>query len=140
MPILHVYIPEGLLAHEQIKRLFEGLTQAVLKGEAAPNTPNARAVTWTFLHEMKPGTWAVGGIPITSFRVLIEIDLPQGALNERRRQRIAKGVGTVLNDLMGRELAPTEALIDEVPDGDWSAGEKSSICAHRRLRPPTLNL
>jgi len=60
MPILHVYVTEGLLNTEQKGRLFEGLTQAVLRGEGAPDNPKTRSVTWVFLHELKKGggRWA----------------------------------------------------------------------------------
>jgi 4-oxalocrotonate tautomerase family enzyme len=126
LPILHVYVTEGLLDDGQKKRLFEGLTKAVLRGEAAPDNAKTRSVTWVFLHEMKKGTWAVGGVVSDSLRFLVEIEIPQGALNDRRRQRMAAGVGQVLTDIAGRELPMVDSMvkIQEVIDGDWSAGGK----------------
>ena len=124
MPILHVYVPEGHLTDAQKSVLFEGLTKAVLRGEAAPDNPKSRSVTWVFLHELKKGTWSVGGVPSDSLRFLVEIELPQGTLNDRRRKRMASGVWSVLCEAAGRKLLPVESLvkIQEVIDGDWSAG------------------
>ena len=124
MPVLHVYVPEGSLSEPQKKKLFEGLTRAVLRGEGAPDTPKARAVTWVFLHEMPKGTWAVGGVTSSFLRFLIEIDLPRGTLNDRRRKRMASGVAKVLSEVAGRTLQPVDSLvkIQEIIDGDWSAG------------------
>jgi 4-oxalocrotonate tautomerase family enzyme len=124
MPVLHVYVPEGSLNEPQKKKLFEGLTRAVLRGEGAPDTPRARAVTWVFLHETPKGTWAVGGVASSFLRFLVEIDLPQGSLNDRRRKRMAAGIAKVLTDVVGRNLPPVDSLvkIQEIIDGDWSAG------------------
>ena len=124
MPVLHVYVPERSLSEPQKKKLFEGLTRAVLRGEGAPDTPKARAVTWVFLHEMPKGTWAVGGVTSSFLRFLVEIDLPQGTLNDRRRKRMAEGIGKVLSDVAGHTLQPVDSLvkIQEIIDGDWSAG------------------
>jgi len=123
MPVVHVYVPEGSLSEPQKKKLFEGLTCAVLRGEGAPDTPKARAITWVFLHETPKGTWAVGGVASSFLRFLVEISLPQGTLNDRRRTRIAAGIGKVLCDVAGRTLAPEDSLvkIQEIIDGDWSA-------------------
>ena len=111
MPIVHVYVSEGLLNDAQKTRLFEGLTKAVLRGEAAPDTPNARAVTWIFLHEVKKGTWAVGGVVSNALQILVDIEVPQGALNDRRRARMAAGVGKAL-DVAGRELLAVESFVE----------------------------
>ena len=124
MPIAHVYVPEGWLNEAQKAKLFEGLTQAILHGEAAPDNARSRSVTWVFLHEMQAGSWAVGGVPSAALRFLVELELPQGTLNDRRRARIASGVWKVLSEAAGRDLLPEESLvkIHEVIDGDWSAG------------------
>lgn len=124
MPILHVYVPEGLLEEGQKARLFEGLTQAVLRGEAARDTPKTRSITWIFLHEMKKGAWAVGGIAADALRFMVDIELPQGTMNDRRRARMVQGIHNALADVAGRALALTDSMIKihEIPDGQWSAG------------------
>jgi 4-oxalocrotonate tautomerase len=60
MPLIHVNVFEDEITTEQTKDLIERITEAI----ATVISPKMRDVTWVVVHEVKSGSWGVGGIPL----------------------------------------------------------------------------
>lgn len=129
MPLIHVSVPKDTLNQGQKDQLIDRLSREVLKVEGALETPEALALCWIFLDEIEQGGWGIAGTikgVAGSVKFLVQVTVPQGSLDDNRRQLMAETVNKVLSDLnpSGGPLSPQRAwcVINEVPDGNLGAG------------------
>ena len=62
MPLINVKVIEGVFSDSQKESIVKDLTEAMVRIEGE----NMRPVTWVVLEEVKSGSWAVGGNPLTT--------------------------------------------------------------------------
>src|SRR5215207_2391771 len=111
MPIIELYVQQGILDEETKRALHERVGRQVLEVEGADydRTPLARELTWMFIREQPPGGFSVGGELLTGDdrpRFFTRISTPQGALDPERRAALAACVHQEVARALGME--PTE--------------------------------
>ena len=125
MPIMDMTYPAGTLTPEARTELVDELTTVLLRAERAPDTEFFRSITWVYVHELPEGTLFSAGQPIQQPTFRLFVTVPQGALSERRKgELVAEAAKTIM---AAAEIPESEALrvwvlINESPEGNWSAG------------------
>lgn len=128
MPFIRITTLQGLLSSEEKQSIAEGLTLAVMKIETGGlDTPQFRAVSALAFEEISAGNWFVGGIPADgNAAALVEIRVPEGAVDDVRREAMAEAVEEVLfaNSQAFRTANNGRILwthLLEIKDGNWGA-------------------
>ena len=62
MPLVNVKLIEGVFSDSQKREMVEKLTDAMVSIEGE----NMRKVTLVMIEEVKSGSWAIGGKPLTT--------------------------------------------------------------------------
>ncbi len=62
MPLVKIDVIENVFSPEQKARMIEKVTDALLSIEGE----SMRAVTWVVIHEVREGSWGIGGKGLTS--------------------------------------------------------------------------
>jgi phenylpyruvate tautomerase PptA (4-oxalocrotonate tautomerase family) len=111
MPIIEMYVQQGVLDDEAKRTLHERVGRQVLEIEGAhyDETPLARELTWMFIREQPPGGFSVGGELVDAGgrpRFFTRISTPQRALDPERRAALAAAVHEEVARALGME--PTE--------------------------------
>ena len=128
MPFIRITTLQGLLSSAEKQSIAEGLTLAVMKIETGGlDTPQFRAVSALAFEEISVGNWFVGGVPADgNAAALVEIRVPEGAVDDARREAMAKAVEEVLSansEAFGKaenyRILWTHLL--EIKDGNWGA-------------------
>nr|WP_107912472.1 tautomerase family protein [Streptomyces chartreusis] len=123
MPMIQLTAPSGALTQEGRRSIQRDLATLLLRWEGAPDTAFFRAQAWSYLLELPAGAQTTAAD--SSYRFLVDVTVPQGALSERRKAGL---VGDVTNKVLAAAgLSPDDALrvwvlIHEQPDGTWGAG------------------
>lgn len=124
MPILDVTYPAGALDAEQLDRLSDGLTTALLRAERAPDTAFFRNVTWLYLHELPAAHVRAAGRPVPAPTFRVDVTTPQGALSDRRREELVAATTAVVREVAGipeEESLRVWVLCREIDEGSWGA-------------------
>ncbi|MDI2125643.1 4-oxalocrotonate tautomerase [Yinghuangia seranimata] len=127
MPMLDVYIPEGALPADTERELLGRLTDILLRAEGAdPANPQARSIAWAFVH--RPAVF-VAGAPAEEPRYRVVASVPEGQLDDRRREAL---VAEITRAILDAEKGPgAHTALDalrvwvfpqEVPEGQWGGG------------------
>jgi 4-oxalocrotonate tautomerase len=66
MPFIQVKVIENVFSDEQKEQIVRELTDAMVKIEGE----NMRPVTWCVVEEVRSGSWAIAGNPLTTADVL----------------------------------------------------------------------
>jgi phenylpyruvate tautomerase PptA (4-oxalocrotonate tautomerase family) len=125
MPFVELFVTKGSLDPAQRRQIGERLVTEVMKAEGAPDTPEARSISWLVVHE--PSEWWVGG-ELTGAddqpRYLVRVSVPAASLDDAKRADIVERVTNVLADVepdperLRRSPAAWVHLI-EIPEGNW---------------------
>lgn len=115
MPMIDIHLPHDVLDDAQAKDLADTLGGTLLKWEGAPDTEFFRSITWVYVHR---------GAPAVGDRFRVEVTVPEGALNQRKKTGLIGDVHAVVKEAVG--LGDDEALniwtlIRDVPEGSWGA-------------------
>ena len=62
MPFIQVKVIENVFTPEQLQQIVRTLTDAMVSIEGE----NMRPVTWCVVEEVKSGSWAIAGNPLTT--------------------------------------------------------------------------
>lgn len=62
MPFIQVKVIENVFTPEQTRQIVQNLTDALVAIEGE----NMRPVTWCVVEEVKSGSWAIAGNPLTT--------------------------------------------------------------------------
>ena len=62
MPLITVKVIEGVFNDSQKQAIVKELTDALVRIEGE----NMRQVTWAVVEEVRSGSWAIGGTPLTT--------------------------------------------------------------------------
>ncbi|MDX3523055.1 tautomerase family protein [Streptomyces scabiei] len=123
MPMIRLTAPAGSLTEKGRASVQRELAAALLRWERAPDLPFFRAQAWSYLIELPEGaqTTAEDDEP----RFLVEVTVPQGALDDERRAGLVAEATTTVLDAAG--LSQDHAmrvwvLVNDQPEGTWGAG------------------
>ena len=128
MPFIRITTLHGLLSPVEKQSIAEGLTLAVMRIETGGlDTPQFRAISALAFEEILPGNWFVGGVPSEGdAAALVEIRVPEGAVDDARREAMARAVEDVVSSNSeafrktdGNRILWTHIL--EIKDGNWGA-------------------
>jgi phenylpyruvate tautomerase PptA (4-oxalocrotonate tautomerase family) len=123
MPMIDAFIPEGALAPSAEARLFEELTELLIRNEGFdPTNERARAVTWIFLH--RPAVFRAGSRPAQP-RYRFALTVPEGQYDDEICAAVVREVTEAVARAEGgtfEAVAPRVWVFpQEVPDGRWGA-------------------
>ncbi|WP_329343692.1 tautomerase family protein [Streptomyces sp. NBC_00663] len=123
MPMIRLTVPAGALTEQGRRSVQRDLAAVLLRWEGASDTAFFRAQAWSYLTELPDGaqTTAEDDAP----RFLVEVNVPQGALSERRKAGLVEeATKTVLAaaDLGLDDALRVWVLVHEQPEGTWGAG------------------
>jgi phenylpyruvate tautomerase PptA (4-oxalocrotonate tautomerase family) len=126
MPFVEVFVPKGALSRIQQEAIKQRLVAEVMVVEGAPDTPEARSISWLVMHEID--AWSVGGHPVGSDeapRFVVRIAVPAGSLDDEKRGLMMARVNDLLVEIDGsdrlRSAPDAWVHINEVPEGNWGA-------------------
>lgn len=123
MPQIQLTVPAGALTEEGAATIQGTLAKTLLKWEGAPDNAFFRAQAWAYLHLIPEGAQVTAEDTQPRFRV--DVTVPAGALNDKRRAGLVNEVTAQVLEAAG--LAADQAgrvwvLINEQDDGTWGAG------------------
>lgn len=123
MPKIQLTVPAGALTDEGRQTLQRDLATALLKWEGAPDNDFFKSLAWAYLIELPEGAQVTAAD--TDPRFLVDVTVPQFALNDERKAGLAKEVTGLV--LAAAGLGPDHALkvwvlINEQTDGTWAVG------------------
>lgn len=127
MPFVEVFVPKGSLSSSRREALQSRLVAEVMQVEGAPDTPQARAISWLVLHEVD--AWSVGGRLVDhgeAPRYVVRIAVPAGSLDYFKREEMMRRVNDLLAEIDQnperlRRVPEAWVHINEVPEGNWGA-------------------
>ncbi|MGH2963061.1 MAG: tautomerase family protein [Solirubrobacterales bacterium] len=125
MPKLDLTISKDALPADAKAELPRQLGAAMLRAEGAPDTEFFRSITWVHLHELPEGAVHNADGVADEPRAILDVSVPEGALNDRRRASLVEEVTGLVLDAAG--WGPDAGLrvwviVNEVPEGHWGAG------------------
>jgi phenylpyruvate tautomerase PptA (4-oxalocrotonate tautomerase family) len=124
MPKLELTIPAEALSDEDQQALARKLGATLLRWEGAPDTEFFRSITWVHVHAL-PSTSMQTPDGVADPHAVIEISVPDGALNDKRKAGLVEEVTKLVLDATGWDRAASWrvwTLIRDVRDGNWGAG------------------
>jgi phenylpyruvate tautomerase PptA (4-oxalocrotonate tautomerase family) len=123
MPRLDITVPADTLSDEGKQELLRDLGATLLRAEGAPNTQFFRSITWAHLHEL-PAEAIQTPDGVAEPHAIIDVSVPEGALNDERKGRLVEEATKLVLDATGwGEDAGVRVwtLIRDVPEGNWGA-------------------
>lgn len=131
MPMIDFTYPEGTLGPRAAGEAVDRMSAALLRWEGAPDGDRARAMAWSFAHEVPAHSVRVGGQEIDRpiYRVLVTV--PKGTLLHgpgpvalQSRRGLIREVTEVVLEAEGTAWSAEDAarvycLIQEIEDGYW---------------------
>src|SRR5438270_13281809 len=97
MPFVEVFTPPGALTAEQREIIGQRLVAEVMRAEGAPDTAQARAISWLAWHDLQ--LWSVGGQPVApdeAVRYVVRVAVPAASITDESRAEIIGRVTSVL--------------------------------------------
>ena len=125
MPFVEVFSSPGTPRPEQREQIAKRLVAEVMAGEGAPDTENARAISWLVWHDL--AAWSIGGELLGADdapRYVVRVTMPAPSLTDAKREEVIRRVTRVLADADDEPdrfytSAAAFVLINESPDGNW---------------------
>jgi phenylpyruvate tautomerase PptA (4-oxalocrotonate tautomerase family) len=123
MPKIQLTVPTGALTESGRASIQADLAATLLKWEGAPDTELFRSLSWAYLLELPAGAQVTAAD--TEPRFLVDVTVPAGALDERRRAGLVEEV--TAHVLAAAGLGADQALrvwvlVHEQADGTWGVG------------------
>jgi phenylpyruvate tautomerase PptA (4-oxalocrotonate tautomerase family) len=123
MPKIQLTVPAGALTEQGRASIQADLARTLLKWEGAPDNEFFRAQSWAYLHELPDG--AVVTAEDAEPRFLVDVTVPAGAVDERRKAGLVEEVTGLVLAAAGLEVDQALrvwVLIHDQADGTWGAG------------------
>lgn len=138
MPLAHVTFVRDSLSAEQKRELAERMTAVLLEIEGGADTPGGRSIAWVLLNELGNDTWAVGGRFDDTYvspagKFLVDVEVPEGSMNQERKSRVHKAVNDAILELTGTQHLPGAGRsawvrVSEIPEGaGGTSGKTASV-------------
>ena len=127
MPLVEVFTPTGSLTDEQRAEISRQVMADTISIEGVADTPASRSISWVLWRDIDD--WWVGADRVSGTdapRYLVRVQVPEGALDDRKRGEIVERVTAAIAktepdpDRLTRETAAW-VIIDEVPEGNWGS-------------------
>jgi phenylpyruvate tautomerase PptA (4-oxalocrotonate tautomerase family) len=125
MPRIDVTFTAGAITADARRELAPRIAEAMLRWEGAPDVPFFREIAWVHLHELDEGGAYTADGPAELSQFIVDVMIPVGALNERRRAGLIDEFTSLIRDAAGLaddDLLRVWVIVHEVPDGYWGAG------------------
>lgn len=108
MPMVTVQHPRGALDAAQKAELAEALTHVLLVIEGGVDTPASRSISWVRFQPIEPDDWYVGGVNDGTYvsaagRFLIELNVPEGSMDQLRKSEAHKAITAAFLKATGTE-------------------------------------
>lgn len=136
MPLAHVTYVRGALTAEQKRDLAERMTAVLLEIEGGADTPGGRSIAWVLLNELDNDAWAIGGRFDDTYvsapgKFLIDVEVPEGSMNQQRKSRVHQAVNDAILALTGTTGQPKAGRsvwvrVTEIPEGAWGTSGKTA--------------
>jgi phenylpyruvate tautomerase PptA (4-oxalocrotonate tautomerase family) len=123
MPRLDLTITADVVGEDEKPKLMRDLGAALLRAEGAPDTAFFRSITWAHLHELPPEAIQTPD-GMADPHAVIDVSVPEGALNDKRKASLVKEVTEIVLDATGwgpEAGIRVWTLIRDVPEGNWAA-------------------
>jgi phenylpyruvate tautomerase PptA (4-oxalocrotonate tautomerase family) len=134
MPKLDLTIPADALSDDAKQQLTRDLGATLLHWEGAPDTEFFRSITWAHLHEL-PAEAIQTPDGVAEPHAVIEISVPDGALNDKRKAGLVEDATKLVLDATGwgpEAGVRVWTLIRDVPEGNW--GARGQVVHFEQLR------
>jgi phenylpyruvate tautomerase PptA (4-oxalocrotonate tautomerase family) len=117
----------GTLDAAQKKQLAEDLTRVILEIEGGADTPEGRAIAWLRFKEIDTSDWFIGGVADGSFesasgKFLIELNVPEGSMNQVRKTACHKAITAAVLKVRGVAATDEAARSIWVQIFEWQEG------------------
>lgn len=144
MPLITVEHPRDALTREQKAALAEDLTHVIVQIEGGVDTPASRSIAWVRFKDVEPDDWYIGGVNDGSYvsasgRFLIELNVPEGSMDQNRKSDCHKAITAAVlraTGTEGQEGAARSVWIQifEWPEGHLAtSGRTSSLLGIAKL-------
>ncbi|MBL0923979.1 MAG: tautomerase family protein [Sphingomonadaceae bacterium] len=127
MPMITVETPNGTLTTAQKSALAEKLTHVLLMIEGGADTPASRSIAWVRFREFDGDDWFVGGTTDATYvsasgRFLIELNVPEGSMNQERKSEAHKAITASVLEALGLENTGGNARSVWIQLFEWPEG------------------
>jgi len=127
MPMIELTVPKNALTKTKQNKLMKNLTDILLNWEGAPiDSAFAQSVSWGFVTEQEASMFYAAGAPIKQDHWRVEITVPQGALNEEKKQGLVKDVHEQFERVTGDKNLGVRlwCIITDIPSGNWGVNNE----------------
>jgi len=108
----------------------------LLEIEGGADTPGGRSIAWVLLNELDDDAWAIGGRFDDTYvsaagKFLIDVEVPEGSMNQQRKSRVHEAVNDAILELTGTARQPHAGRsvwvrVSESPEGAWGTSGKTA--------------
>ena len=107
MPMMTVQHPPAALNQTKKDELAEDLTKVILAIEGGADTPEGRSIAWVRFQPIEQGDWYLGGKSDGTFeaeagRWLIELNVPEGSMDQERKTECHKAITRAILGVTGK--------------------------------------
>jgi len=129
MPYIYVNVPRGMLDENEKTRLKKEITETVLRIEGAPDTQEAKSISFMIFNEIDEGGWSIGGKDTDAPRYIVNLSLPAGVLNDEGKNEMVTEIHKMFTTFPAfnhSSFNPMQAwvVINDVVDGNWGFAGK----------------
>jgi phenylpyruvate tautomerase PptA (4-oxalocrotonate tautomerase family) len=127
MPMLELTCPENSLDQQTRDKLMRELTDCLLRWEGAPvENPVAQAISWGFVYDQPRSHFYVGGVPLKQDHYRLKVSVPEGVLDEGKKEGLIGEATALIQKHAGEEHDPfrTWVLVREIAEGNWGGDGK----------------
>ncbi len=127
MPMITVDYPKGKLSSQQKDVVAEDLTQVILQIEGGADTPQGRSIAWVKFNEVDGSNWYIGGTANGEYeapagKFLIELNVPEGSMDQDRKSQCHKAITKVFMDVTGTTETKGAARSIWIQIVEWPEG------------------
>lgn len=144
MPLMTVEHPRDALTRDQKAMLAEDLTKVILMIEGGVDNPQSRSIAWVRFKDVEDDDWFIGGVNDGTYvsasgRFLIELNVPEGSMDQNRKSDCHKAITAAVLRATGTEGVEGAARsvwvqIFEWPEGHLAtSGRTSSLLGIARM-------
>ncbi len=134
MPLIDLYVPQGVLGSDALESLAHDVLAAALEAEGYAHSKFAASISWTYVHEVPQGRLIVGMGPPRAPVYRIEVSAPAGSLDAAAKAKLGSAVSRLVLEAEGTDHEPRHAarvwcIFRDVPDGDWQSADRAASAA-----------
>ena len=120
MPVIDVFVPEGLLPAGSERPLARALTEALLEAEGAPLADPFLENTAAYVHELPPAAVHTAGTD-RARTVRVQVLTPPGTLGRVAQQQFVARATDIVTHVTGdpTQAGRTWVFLTEAAEGGW---------------------